>query len=669
MAIDFPNSPTIGDIFPTSGDRQWRYAGDDVWQTVTTQVGSQGDKGGLRYNFDTTTTLPIPGSGKVRFNNSDISLVSSIAVHSLTIEDADVSDYFVDLFNSPAGELPIVKYYLVINGNVNNSTTYAIFAIKDVTDNTTWLELEAEYVAGTLPDNNQTLVLSLNKVGDIGPTGPTGPGGTYNYQVSETAPEGVNPEGPDEGDTWFNAETGRFYIYYDGYWIENTSNLVGATYGDGGGGTGNITVSETAPASPSEGDLWFNSANTITYIYFDSFWIEANPSLPGPTGPAGITQSDTEPLDTDALWLDTDDTSDPLVIPSGGSAGKILTKATNDDYDTAWVDAPSGNAIINGAFEINQRGLTSTNIIGFGFDRFFNNIAGDGTVTCSAEKFALGAPPVPGYENSNFLRVVTTGQTSQSARASISQTIEDVTAFAGQTATLSFYAKAASGTPKIALELIQQFGTGGSPDFLLPPQQVTISNTLNRYSVTFTVPNLLGKTIGTSSRLLVSLFLSAGSNFNARTGSLGIQSNTFDIWGVQLEAGSVATPFKRNADSIQGELAACQRYYFRQKATAIGANAGTGYVNNANVSVRAFIPFPVSMRAAPTALETSGTAGDYGIIYAGGTTTATSVPSFNTATTDSATVTQNFSETVAGGSGVFLRYVTTSGFFGWSAEL
>ena len=61
-----------------------------------------------------------------------------------------------------------------------------------------------------------------------GPQGPTGPGGTYSYQVSPTAPTGVNPGGPESGDTWFNAETGRFYIYYDGYWIENTSNLVGA---------------------------------------------------------------------------------------------------------------------------------------------------------------------------------------------------------------------------------------------------------------------------------------------------------------------------------------------------------------------------------------------------------------------------------------------------------
>jgi hypothetical protein len=53
------------------------------------------------------------------------------------------------------------------------------------------------------------------------------------------------------------------------------------------GGSGSITVSETAPADPAEGDLWFNSTNAVTYIYYDSFWVELTPAIAGPQGPAG----------------------------------------------------------------------------------------------------------------------------------------------------------------------------------------------------------------------------------------------------------------------------------------------------------------------------------------------------------------------------------------------
>ena len=37
---------------------------------------------------------------------------------------------------------------------------------------------------------------------------------------------------------------------------------------------GSLEVSETAPTSPSEGDLWFDSTSGNTYVYYDSYWIE-----------------------------------------------------------------------------------------------------------------------------------------------------------------------------------------------------------------------------------------------------------------------------------------------------------------------------------------------------------------------------------------------------------
>jgi hypothetical protein len=68
-----------------------------------------------------------------------------------------------------------------------------------------------------------------------------------------------------------------------------TSNTHAATklYVDdllGSGGSGSITVSDTPPSSPSEGDLWYNSTDGSTYVYYDSFWVESTSAYAGPTG-------------------------------------------------------------------------------------------------------------------------------------------------------------------------------------------------------------------------------------------------------------------------------------------------------------------------------------------------------------------------------------------------
>jgi hypothetical protein len=47
------------------------------------------------------------------------------------------------------------------------------------------------------------------------------------------------------------------------------------------------TVSETAPSSPTAGQMWWNSTTGILYIYYDDFWVEAVAGVVGPTGPEG----------------------------------------------------------------------------------------------------------------------------------------------------------------------------------------------------------------------------------------------------------------------------------------------------------------------------------------------------------------------------------------------
>jgi hypothetical protein len=267
------------------------------------------------------------------------------------------------------------------------------------------------------------------------------------------------------------------------------------------------------------------------------------------------------------------------------------------------------NRIINGDFFINQRAFSSTTSNStYGFDRFYS-LATDGTTTYSAQTFTVGAAPVSGYEARNYARVVTTGQTLASALSGICQNIEDVRTFAGQTVTISFWAQAGSGTPKIAVEAKQNFGTGGSPssDVNTYAGQVTLSTSWARYSLTVAVPSISGKTIGTdanSSYLRLGLIVSAGSNFDSRTGTLGIQSNTFNIWGVQVEAGSVATPFQTATGTLTGELAACYRYYFRYAhGVAFGA-VGMG-VGATSTTAYFALPLPVEMRVTPNAVDYS----------------------------------------------------------------
>ena len=60
----------------------------------------------------------------------------------------------------------------------------------------------------------------------------------------------------------------------------------------GGGGGGSYTISSTAPENPEPGDVWFDSTDGKSYIYFEDYdtsaqWVEIGSRQPGPEGPAG----------------------------------------------------------------------------------------------------------------------------------------------------------------------------------------------------------------------------------------------------------------------------------------------------------------------------------------------------------------------------------------------
>jgi hypothetical protein len=84
---------------------------------------------------------------------------------------------------------------------------------------------------------------------------------------------------------------------------------------------------------------------------------------------------------------------------------------------------------------------------------------------------------------------------------------------------------------------------------------------------------------------------------------INTNSATFYITGVQLEAGSVASPFERR--DYGRELMMCQRYYYRISTSgATYQSFGLASPYNAT-QMRLDTIFPVTMRTAPSALDAS----------------------------------------------------------------
>jgi hypothetical protein len=143
---------------------------------------------------------------------------------------------------------------------------------------------------------------------------------------------------------------------------------------------------------------------------------------------------------------------------------------------------------------------------------------------------------------------------------------------------VSFWAKADSGTPKVAVELEQNFGTGGSAGVTQYAGQVTLSTSWQRFTLITSLPSISGKTVGTNSHLLFTFILSGGPDWSSRSGSIGIQSNTFDFWGVQLEQNYQPTPFEQRPIGV--ELALCQRYYETSNGLVQVVGGSTGFGGN-----------------------------------------------------------------------------------------
>jgi len=298
----------------------------------------------------------------------------------------------------------------------------------------------------------------------------------------------------------------------------------------------------------------------------------------------------------------------------GGTTGQVLSKASNTDMDFVWAadaGAPTSlgysagkNQCINGAFNVWQRG-TSFGANVYTADRWTTQT--DKTLTVSQQTFTPGTAPVAGYEGTFFLRKTYTASGNYGA---LQTKLEDVRLFAGQTITLSYWAKADatfSNTPSVS----QNFGSGGSGGVGTNGTTHNITTTWTRYSSVINVPSISGKTIGTSSFFMLQPILIESTG-----------ARTIDIWGVQVEIGSTLTAFQTASGSVQGELALCQRYFYRMGGLINYEYFGIGTSVSAGTAI-GYISPKVTLRGTPTLTFT--TASNYRVVEGTSSTTATSV--------------------------------------------
>jgi hypothetical protein len=325
------------------------------------------------------------------------------------------------------------------------------------------------------------------------------------------------------------------------------------------------------------------------------------------------------------------------------------------------------NRIINGNMRIDQRNAGAAVTVGtvaagtYGVDRWWG-YTGTGSLW-QVDQVSTSNTDFPFA--TRIQRIA--GQTSTSA-IYWGQVIEYNNMFdmAGQSATLSFYATAGANFSGTNVEMYVFSGTVADQG----------ASSLNSGGWTGIAVELNGTSAGlftpTSTRqhFTFTFTLDAGIkelcvrlNWSG-SGTAGA-NDYIDITGVQLEVGSVATPFERRPYGT--ELQLCQRYYWRITGST-NVPFGSGF-NSATTQNEIVTFFPVEMRTAPTALEQSGTASHYRVRHASTDTTCSAVPTFQNASNWLAWSASTVASGLTTGQGSFLRSNNASAYLAWSAEL
>jgi hypothetical protein len=302
--------------------------------------------------------------------------------------------------------------------------------------------------------------------------------------------------------------------------------------------------------------------------------------------------------------------------------GATAISTLGQDIDTFLFRPFNKNAALNGAMDIWQRGTsfsiaasTSASSSTYLADRWqtFTNANQAITVSRQVTNDTTNLPFIQyclRYQRNS-------GQTGTGILY-LGQSFESVNSipFAGRTVTFSFYARAGANYSATSGVLGGGLfvGTGTDQNALISytgstnaiPISATLTTTWQRFSFT--------GSIGATVTELAPLF-----TFTP-TGTAST-NDYFEVTGIQIEAGSQATPFSRMAGTLQGELAACQRYYFRTTASAAYSSLTLTGQGNTTTLADCMLPAPVTMRTYPTSVDYANVAlsDEVAGVYTGGT--------------------------------------------------
>jgi len=346
-------------------------------------------------------------------------------------------------------------------------------------------------------------------------------------------------------------------------------------------------------------------------------------------------------------------------LPTVGADGSTLVANSSAATGLSWAGQfqAGKNKVINGDFGVWQRGTSFSNPSSGSYvcDRFF--VGYDGTsATRTISQQPLTPASISGYDAPYFFRWNQSVAGSGGTYQAFTQRIENAQTLSNQSVTFSFWAKADT-TRTVSYNMNRNYGSGGtSTDYNIIGSSVNFSVTTSwqRFTTTVTIPTLSGKTIGAGSYLEFTLFMPTNATF------------TVDIWGVQLEAGSVATAFQTATGTLQGELALAMRYYQRF-GTGL-PNARTGFIMGASSTTALYATksLAVPMRTTISAVDYSNLGLTDGV---NATVTVTAV-SLNSADSQA----PNIQFTVASGLTQYRPYEVinnnnSAGYIGLSAEL